>query len=295
MLLHVQAHWPQMITKEFWPFATWYVINIFVNCYHGQQGTAIPPIEEFTNSIAPLCPQDLHPWGCPIYVLNKHLQDGNHSSSKWDPHSWLGVYVGHSTIHSGNVVLVYNPLTGHTSPQFHVVFDDHFQTVAPHLASSHPAVLDALFDELWTQSQWQYTGDIPPEYLFQETQDLPLSEGDTDTSPPIPLNKQLATAHLEDLIISLMTPGETHEPPVRSPNGETHEPLLMPGETQEPPHHNLTIRTGETHEPPLPLSQNNPTATGETHEAPPLSNHHPLENKSVPYVQQYNSTNEPPK
>jgi len=126
MLLHAQARWPQVITKAFWPFATRHAVNIYVNCYRGRHSTAVSPIEEFTDMPATLQPQDLHPWGCPVYVLEKRLQDGNHATSKWDPRAWMGVYVGHSTIHSGNVVLVYNPSTGHTTPQFHVVFDDHF-------------------------------------------------------------------------------------------------------------------------------------------------------------------------
>ncbi len=39
------------------------------------------------------------------------------------------IYVGHSPFHAGSVALVLNPQTGHVSPQFHVVFDDHFMTV----------------------------------------------------------------------------------------------------------------------------------------------------------------------
>ena len=43
--------------------------------------------------------------------------------------SHLGIYVGHSPSHAGLVALVLNPRMGHVSPQFHVVFDDHFTTV----------------------------------------------------------------------------------------------------------------------------------------------------------------------
>jgi len=164
MLLHAQTQWPQVISKEFWPFAIHHAVNIYVNCYQGRQGTAIPPIEEFTNSLAPLHLVDLHTWGCLVYVLDKRLQDGNHPQSKWDCQSWLGVYMGHSMIHSGNVISVYNPLTGHTTPQFHIVFDDLFQTIAPNLSSSTSAEIDQLFDTLWQDSQWCYDGDIPPKY-----------------------------------------------------------------------------------------------------------------------------------
>ena len=38
--------------------------------------------------------------------------------------------MGHSPFHAGSVALVFNPTTGHVSPQYHVVFDDEFTTVA---------------------------------------------------------------------------------------------------------------------------------------------------------------------
>jgi len=56
------------------------------------------------------------------------------------------------------------PVTQHHN--FHVVFNDQFQTVAPHLSLSTSAEIDHLFETLWTESQWPYDGNIPPEYLF---------------------------------------------------------------------------------------------------------------------------------
>jgi hypothetical protein len=41
----------------------------------------------------------------------------------------MGIYVGRSPSHASNVALILNPMTGHISPQFHVVFDDDFTTV----------------------------------------------------------------------------------------------------------------------------------------------------------------------
>jgi hypothetical protein len=67
---------------------------------------------------------------------------GSWGGPKWEPRSRLGIYVGHFSSHAGLVALVLNPRIGHVSPQFHVVFDDHFTTVPfmeknevpPHLA-----------------------------------------------------------------------------------------------------------------------------------------------------------------
>ena len=48
---------------------------------------------------------------------------------KWEPCSQVGIYIGHSPSHAGSVALVLNPTSGHTSPQFHVIFDDTCRTV----------------------------------------------------------------------------------------------------------------------------------------------------------------------
>ena len=39
-------------------------------------------------------------------------------------------YIGHSTMHAGSVALIINPVTGHVSPQYHVVYDETFSTVS---------------------------------------------------------------------------------------------------------------------------------------------------------------------
>ncbi len=61
--------------------------------------------------------------------MDSRLQSGVGGAPKWEPQSRLGIYGGHSPSHAGSVALVLNPRIGHVSPQFHVVFDDHFTTV----------------------------------------------------------------------------------------------------------------------------------------------------------------------
>ena len=74
-------------------------------------------------------PSTFHTFGSPCFVLDARLQSGLSTVPKWEPRSRLGIYVGHSPSHAGTVALVLNPTTGHVSPQYHVVFDDHFTTV----------------------------------------------------------------------------------------------------------------------------------------------------------------------
>ena len=64
-----------------------------------------------------------------VYILDSKLQSGLGEIPKLEPRSRLGIYVGHSPVHAGNVALVLNPRTGLVSPQYHVVFDNIFSTV----------------------------------------------------------------------------------------------------------------------------------------------------------------------
>ena len=64
------------------------------------------------------------------------MQLGLGKIPKWEPCSWMGIYVGRSPLHASNVGLILNPRTGHVSPQFHVVYDDDFMAV-PYLRSAN--------------------------------------------------------------------------------------------------------------------------------------------------------------
>jgi len=74
-------------------------------------------------------PSIYHSFGLPCFVLDSRLQSGVGGAPKWEPRSRFGIYVCHSSSHAGLVALILNPRTGYVSPQFHVVFDDHFTTV----------------------------------------------------------------------------------------------------------------------------------------------------------------------
>ena len=67
-------------------------------------------------------------------MLDAKLQSGQ-IKLKWEPRLRLGIYLGHFPCHAGTVALVLNPSTLHISPQFHVAFNDRFETV-PYLVST---------------------------------------------------------------------------------------------------------------------------------------------------------------
>jgi hypothetical protein len=63
-----------------------------------------------------------------VYVLEPSLQNGK-KLPKWNRHAQMGKFIGFSREHSSSVALVCNLHTGYVSPQYHVVFDDKFETV----------------------------------------------------------------------------------------------------------------------------------------------------------------------
>ena len=69
-----------------------------------------------------------HVWGCPVFVLDAKLQDGK-KLPKWNRRAQMGHFLGFSRSHSSLVAMVRNLHTGHVSPQYHVVFDDKFETI----------------------------------------------------------------------------------------------------------------------------------------------------------------------
>jgi len=121
LLLHAIQRWPSILSEEFWPFAIRHACN-----FHNasiNSSTKKSPYHSFTGNPAPWCLKDFRVFGCPVFVLDKRLQDGD-SLPKWRSRCWNGVYVGQSLQHAGNVPLVYNPSTSHVSPQYHITFDD---------------------------------------------------------------------------------------------------------------------------------------------------------------------------
>ena len=155
MLLHAQLRWPEATSPELWPMAmehATYLINIIPNINEG-----LSPEEKFarafksTNRLT-----ELPVWGCPTYVLQPTLQDGK-KLPKWQPRSRRGQFVGFSTLHASNVPLVRNLDTGSIGPQFHVVYDNWFETVAVNEETEAPPEWDVII----THSRFE--ADLDPE------------------------------------------------------------------------------------------------------------------------------------
>jgi len=72
-----------------------------------------------------------------VYVLEPKLREGQ-KIPKWSPRSRRGQYMGASPRHASTVGLVRNLDTGRIGPQYHLVYDDFFETVHSDEAAPPP-------------------------------------------------------------------------------------------------------------------------------------------------------------
>jgi Reverse transcriptase (RNA-dependent DNA polymerase) len=133
-LLHAMRKWPVAITSHLWPYAILNVVNILNDTSH--KDNTMTRIERFSGSMVQPNIKHHHHIGVPVYVLDNELQSGR-KIPKWLPRARVGIYLGKSPRHARNVSMVLNPRTGMTSAQYHIKFDDTFETVANMNESSH--------------------------------------------------------------------------------------------------------------------------------------------------------------
>jgi hypothetical protein len=143
MLLHALNKWPDVITVLLWPYALKLAIDIH-NATPGSSG--LSPAEIFAGTKDRNRLADFHAFGCQVFVLEARLQAG-HKIPMWEPRSRMAIYLECSPQHASNVPIVMNIKTGLVSPQYHVVFDDHFTTTQCLATNILPASWKTLFQE----------------------------------------------------------------------------------------------------------------------------------------------------
>ena len=73
-------------------------------------------------------PKHYHTFGFPAYVLNSSLQQ-NKPFGKWTSRANVRIYLGPSPHHNHNVGMILSRRTGLVSPQFHIKYDNNFDSV----------------------------------------------------------------------------------------------------------------------------------------------------------------------
>ena len=221
MLLHAQHMWPEAISTMLWPFALKAAQERLNRIDLNKDGKTREQLFSGTNENG-LNADDFHVFGCPVYVLDPRLQSGISALPKWEPRCRVGVYLGHSPQHAGNVALVLNLSTGHVSPQYHVVFDDKFTTV-PHMKhGTVPPNWKDLFEN--NREQVSSTAfDKATEWL---NPDVPITE-DSTTSPS-DLTQLNEGASSSTPSTTSLPEGEIDNSSSSSSNTSSDDNLLMP-------------------------------------------------------------------
>ena len=155
-MAHALIHWPADGADEIrlWAFAFQHTAWLYNRLPNPKTG--LTPLEVLTKT--KVDHRDLlrsHVWGCPVYVLDPKLQDGK-KIPKWNRRSRLGQFLGFSDEHSSLVGRVWNLTTNYVSPQYHLVYDDLFQTIFNDTKLVDSTV-GTVFDELFENERDWYS------------------------------------------------------------------------------------------------------------------------------------------
>ncbi len=156
-MVHSSLHWTDRGLDDIllWPFAVKHVVWIYNRVPNRQSGLTL--LELLTKSKADH--RDLlraHVWGCPAIVLEPQLQN-NKKLPKWNRHAWVGQFLGYLGEHLSLVANVRHLLTGYVSPQFHVIFDDLFETVVCN--GDNDAIINSICNGLFERNRELYVED----------------------------------------------------------------------------------------------------------------------------------------
>ena len=127
ILLHATQKWPSVISSVLWPFAVQAIVERHNR--HSLDDKGRSPLEKFFGINDNSLPAAFHTFGCSVFILDAANQSNSVGTPKWESRSHTGIYLGHSPCHAGSVALVLNLKTGLVSPQYHLIFDDEFNTV----------------------------------------------------------------------------------------------------------------------------------------------------------------------
>ena len=144
IMIDAAIQWPDQADLSLWPMAMDHAVWMWNHL--PKENVGLSPLELATNVISDRTElKRLHVWGCPGFVLKPQLQDGK-KIPKWTDRGIRGQFLGYSPHHSSNVAMMLNLTSGNISPQFHIVFDDLFETVDSPI--DHETNLNVL-RELW--------------------------------------------------------------------------------------------------------------------------------------------------
>jgi hypothetical protein len=82
MLNHEISRWDKTITAELWTFAIQHAATIYNTTKRRSRDYDVSPWEQFTGESSKLNQTDMHYLFCPVYMLDRRMQEGT-SPPKW--------------------------------------------------------------------------------------------------------------------------------------------------------------------------------------------------------------------
>ena len=230
LMIHAALHWPEEEDETLWPLALMHAAHLFNHTPGEMNGIA--PFEIFASQVSDhKVIKSAHTWGSPVYVLEPRLTTAGGKVPKWQPRSRRGQYVGASPQHAENIALVRNLKTGYLSPQFHVVFDDWFETV-----HAGPQEQPANWENMCAFQRWEIVFDegTPPqlkdEWLSPEEVEAKRFKRGHGTQPEATRRRLY-----QDLLTKENRDDMTFNPPASTPHRTPFSPLATKKSCQQ--HH----------------------------------------------------------
>ena len=185
MIMHANKRWPSGVSTNLWPYAIRMASDMYNNSPHKGLPEGKTPNQVASGSDVNINVKHIHTFGCPVYVLSSELQQ-NKPFGKWKQRAQVGIYLGPSPHHNRNVALVLSRTTGLVSPQFHIRFDDNFDTV----------------DDIEVMNEWKIKAGFVAQREHKSTHNtshtieersnkrsMDATETDNDKAPPSKRNK----------------------------------------------------------------------------------------------------------
>ena len=231
-LIHAKQRWPNAIESNLWPYA--------LRCANHAHNYTISnksdrlPINLFSQVEEVNTTRHFHTFGCPAYVLDPELQSGKlRPRHKWEDRARVSINLGPSPQHGKSVHLLLNTQTGRVTPQFHVVFDDSFDTTRNHSHVRLPVSLWQRRTHFQAPIPQSLTHDIKRNYLHapppSNIESVPIEEPIVD--PNHNTTQQQATAPQPTMIEPAVAPAHQSTSTTRS------------GRTVRPPERLLHVMT----------------------------------------------------
>jgi hypothetical protein len=158
--------------------------------------------------------------------------------------------------HASNIPLIYNPITTHVSPQFHMVYDEGFTSIT---SLSVPSK-DALLEKIYNKAYWSHDTSMMDDTSYQIT-----SFWENASLPTKPSDR--GRKHSHDGSPSFTTPGlpnVTNTIPFRNPNETSHHHFSQAEGDNLSHSTNTVLLSNSTNIPAVLATEENPPNFGPT-------------------------------